>query len=329
MYSKEGGKVRCILCPHNCLISEGKRGICMVRENNFGVLNSLVYGVLSAAHIDPIEKKPLFHYKPGSNSYSIATVGCNLRCEFCQNWDLSQGPKTGKVSGKKISPKEVVEQALENDCESISFTYSEPTIFLEFAKDVGELARSEGLGNVFVSNGFMSKEAFDETESFLDAANIDIKSFSEGFYEKYCGGRLKPVLDTCKRMVERGVWLEVTTLIIPGLNDSEKELSQIASFICDELGDGVPWHVSRFHPDYKLTDIPPTPMESILRAVELGRDAGLKFVYSGNTPYGEYENTNCPKCGLTLVERVGYSIYKKDISSGTCPECSTRIEGFF
>jgi pyruvate formate lyase activating enzyme len=326
-YSKLDGNVKCILCPHNCVIADGKRGICGVRENTKGKLYSLVYGKIAAAHVDPIEKKPLFHYKPGSQSYSISTVGCNFRCVFCQNWDISQHSKGGGIVGQDMTPDDVVKETLQSGCESVSYTYTEPTIFFEFARDVGVLARKEGLGNVFVSNGFTGGEAFEEARRFLDAANVDIKGFTEEYYKKYCGARLEPVLDTCRRMIKAGIWLEITTLVIPTLNDSDKELKGIASFIRDELGVGVPWHVSRFHPDYKLTDLPPTPMETIHRAWRIGKDAGLKYVYAGNIPHEESENTFCPKCGELLVERDWFSVVKNNIPGGKCTECSEKIEG--
>lgn len=326
-YVKQDGKVKCVLCPHNCVIADGKRGVCGVRENRGGTLYSLVYGKAAAAHVDPVEKKPLFHYKPGSDSYSISTVGCNLRCLQCQNWDISQRPEGGGIDGRDMPPDKVVEEALRTGCESISYTYTEPTVFFEYARDTGVLARKKGLGNVFVSNGFTGAEALLEAESFLDAANVDLKSFRDEFYRRVCGARLEPVLDTLKRMVEAGIWLEVTTLVIPSLNDSDEELEDIASFICGELGESVPWHVSRFHPDYKLDDVPATPIDTIHRAWKIGRDAGLNFVYAGNIPHEDSENTFCPNCGEAVIVRRGFSVVENNLSDGKCVSCSRKIEG--
>ncbi|MFH1789190.1 MAG: AmmeMemoRadiSam system radical SAM enzyme [Candidatus Altiarchaeota archaeon] len=327
-YKTKDDKAVCFLCPHGCVIGDGKRGICGVRENHAGKLYSLVYGKAAAAHVDPIEKKPLFHYKPGTNSYSISTVGCNLSCSFCQNWDISQSPKTsGQIMGKNMSPEEIVGEALKTGCESISYTYTEPTVFFEYAKDTGVLARTKGLGNVFVSNGFMGEEAFKDALSFLDAANIDLKSIRDEFYRKMCGARLEPVLDTLRRMVSAGIWVEVTTLLVTGENDSDEELEGIASFIRDELGAGVPWHVSRFHPDYKLTDAAATPLDVVRRAWSIGKDAGLKYVYAGNIPHEEAENTFCPKCGATVIARYGFSVAENMIVDGGCRKCGEKIGG--
>ena len=329
-YEKKDGNVKCFLCAHGCVIAEGRRGVCGVRENRGGVLYSLVYGKACAAHVDPVEKKPLFHYKPGTDSYSISTVGCNFACEFCQNWDISQNPKSGgEIMGTDKSPGKIVVEALNKGCESISYTYTEPTVFFEYARDTGVTARKKGLGNVFVSNGFMGEEAFEEAKTFLDAANIDLKSFSDDFYRKMCGARLEPVLETLKRMVSAGIWVEVTTLIIPTKNDSDEELANIASFIHDELGEHVPWHVSRFHPDYKFTGVDSTSIESIRNAVNIGKDAGLRYVYAGNIQHEESENTFCPKCRATLVTRIGYKVVVGKLEDGRCLDCGEKIEGIW
>lgn len=329
MYSTLGeGRVSCGLCAHRCTIAEGRRGVCGVRENQAGKLYSLVYGKLIASHVDPIEKKPLFHYLPGSMSYSIATVGCNLRCRNCQNWDISQGPKQGgEIVGREVNPEEVVNEAIDTGCQSIAYTYNEPTIFMEYALDTAKLACEQGLGNVFVSNGFMTPESADLIQPVLDADNIDLKSFSDKFYRENCGAALEPVLETMKRLKKAGVWIEVTTLIIPTLNDSVGELRQIAEFIKDELGPEVPWHLSRFHPDYKLKNLSPTPIELILAAREIGLDSGLKYVYAGNVPHENYENTFCWNCGTLLIERYGFSIAQNNVEDSRCPECSSSIDG--
>ncbi|MFH1721963.1 MAG: AmmeMemoRadiSam system radical SAM enzyme [Candidatus Altiarchaeota archaeon] len=319
--------VKCGLCSHRCVIADSVRGVCGVRENRGGKLFSLVYGKAIAASADPIEKKPLYHFLPGTLSFSVATIGCNFRCLNCQNADISQLRKAGEVSGRDLSPEEVVEQALDYGCKSISYTYTEPTIFYEYACDIGILARKRGLKNNFVTNGYMTSEVIEDASSFLDAANVDLKAFSEEFYQRVCGARLAPVLDSLKLLKEKGVWVEVTTLIIPTLNDSGDELSAIASFICDELGADTPWHVSRFHPDHRLTDLERTPMETIKLAIEVGGEAGLRHIYAGNVPHDETENTCCPNCRELLVERVGFGVEKNSLTNGTCPSCKEKIAG--
>jgi len=275
-------KVQCNVCNHRCIINEGKRGICGVRENREGKLYSLVYGKIIAEHIDPIEKKPLYHFLPGTFSFSIATVGCNFRCLHCQNADISQVPTSKSVGGKTRTPEEIVDDTIKNKCPSISYTYTEPTIFVEFALDCMKLARKKGLKNVWVSNGYMTKETLDLVSPYLDATNIDLKAFTEKFYQEVCGARLQPVLENLIDIKKRKIHLEITTLIIPGKNDSEKELKDIAEFIKNKLGDDVPWHVSRFFPHHKMLDVPSTPVEKINQAVEIGKKAGLKYVYAGN-----------------------------------------------
>jgi len=316
-------KVRCNLCNHRCLISPGKRGICFVRENKNGSLYSLVYGIALAANIDPIEKKPLFHFQPGTESFSIATAGCNFRCEFCQNWNISQitkGPK-GEIIGEKLSPNEIVKKAKRTGCASIAYTYTEPTIFFEYAQDTAKLAKKEGITNVFVTNGYQTPETIKEMAKFVDAANIDLKSFSEKFYQKVCGAKLKPVLDSIKLMHKAGIWVEVTTLVVPKQNDSKKELTQIAQFIA-KINKSIPWHISRFHPDYKMLDAFPTPIETLEMAYDIGKKAGLKYVYLGNIITETKENTYCPKCNNLAIRRVGYSTEILGVDKkGMCREC--------
>jgi len=285
LYEKLGnGKVKCGLCNHRCVIDDKKRGICGVRENKGGKLYSLVYGKIIAEHIDPIEKKPLYHFMPGSFSLSIATIGCNFRCLHCQNADISQLSKQTTIAefGEDKTSEEIVQDALESNCPSISYTYTEPTIFLEFALDCMKLAKEKGLKNIWVSNGYMTKEALDLISPYLDAINVDLKAFTEDFYQRVCGARLQPVLDNLIDIKKRGIHLEITTLIIPGKNDSEKELKQIAEFIKKELGADTSWHVSRFFPYHKMPDVSPTPVEKVYRAVEIGKEAGLRYVYPGN-----------------------------------------------
>ena len=285
LYSKkENGGVCCELCSHHCRIAPGQRGLCAVRENRDGILYSLVYGQVAAEAADPVEKKPLYHFLPGSRTWSIATRGCNFRCRHCQNHTLSQvGPKENPAARQR-SPQQVVAMAQAAGCESISYTYSEPTIFFEFAEDCALLAREQGLKNIFVSNGYMSAEAAEraaDAGKWLDAANIDIKAFSGKFYRDICGAKLAPVLETVQRLHKLGVWLEITTLIIPGLNDGAEELRGLAKFIAG-ISPDIPWHLSAFHPAYKLMDVPRTPVAALLRARDIGQSAGLRYVYLGN-----------------------------------------------
>ena len=281
LYKKEeNNAVRCLACSHKCFIPEGKVGICGVRKNIKGKLYLLVYGEVVAANVDPIEKKPLYQFLPGTYVYSIGTVGCNFRCLWCQNYDISQAPRERKIFGKHITPKQIVDEALRTGCKSIAYTYNEPTIFIEFVKDVAELARKKGLKNILVTNGYFSKETFDYISDLIDAMNIDIKSFSDKTYLKYTGGRLKPVLENIKRVHKKGIHLELTTLIIPGVNDSSQELEKIAKFIAS-VDKKIPWHISRFFPAYKMMDAKITPIKTLERAYKIGKKY-LKYVYIGN-----------------------------------------------
>ena len=328
LYEKlDGDRVRCGLCNHRCLISDGQRGICRVRENRSGTLYSLVYAKAIAAHVDPIEKKPIFHLAPGSTSMSIATVGCNFRCPFCQNWQISQiqDPK-GKIRGHDFPPEDVVATAKHYRCRSISYTYTEPTIFFEYAYDTAKLAHEEGLYNIFVTNGFMSVEALETIDEYLDAANVDLKSFRDETYRKL-GGRLEGVLESLKAMKRLGIWVEVTTLLVPGFNDSKEEIRDIAGFISKELGPETPWHISRFHPDYRMLDSHPTPISTIQMAREIGLEEGLRYVYSGNVPGDPGENTYCHNCGALLVERFGFRVVQNRIRHSKCPDCGTPVSG--
>jgi len=321
------GKVRCGLCRFNCLISDGGRGVCAVRENRGGTLYSLVYGRLCAEHVDPIEKKPFFHVMPGSNSYSIATVGCNFHCSHCQNYTISQVEPNSPIRNTVHTPLQIVQRAKDSDCSSISYTYTEPTIFFEFAYDTARLARKAGLKNIFVTNGYISKEALAAIAPYLDAANIDLKGFSEGFYRDVVHARLSEVLESIIEYRKQGIWLEITTLIIPGLNDSDNELRGIAEFIAANLGIDTPWHVSQFYPTYKLTDIPRTPIATLRRARDIGIAAGLRYVYEGNVPGEGGENTVCPSCSDTLIKRYGYVIESNRIINGKCHNCGMAIAG--
>jgi pyruvate formate lyase activating enzyme len=322
-------KVRCGLCKHRCVIETGNRGICGVRENIGGILNTLVYGKHIARHIDPIEKKPLFHFLPGSLSYSIATAGCNFKCLFCQNADISQMPSDyrGVILGDNYTPENIVSAALKGKCRSISYTYTEPTVFFEFALATAKLAREKNLKNIFVTNGYMSKEALEMIQPFLDAANVDLKAYNKDFYRKMCGAKLENVKETLTDMKASGVFVEITTLIIPGLNDDKEELRELAMFIAGSLGPETPWHISRFHPTYKLLDRPPTPLETLLSARAIGLKCGLKHVYMGNVPGEGGENTFCHNCGKALIERIGFYVGKNEVDKGACPDCGARING--
>jgi pyruvate formate lyase activating enzyme len=323
LYEKIGNDaVRCAACNHRCVIVNGKRGICGVRKNIGGRLFSLVYAKVVAEHVDPIEKKPLFHFLPGTLAYSISTVGCNFKCLHCQNFDISQWAEDA-APGRDVEPEEIVRRAVAADCCGVAYTYTEPTIYVEYALNVMKLARASGLKNVWVSNGYFSEETLALILPYLDAANIDLKFFSEENYNKICGAKLAPVLENLKRLVANNVHLEVTTLIIPKLNDSKKELSGIAKFIVSELGENTPWHVSSFYPQYKLSDLPPTSIEMVKKAYEIGRAAGLSCVYAGNI----LENSYCPLCRAILVERHGYIIHSKLIDKN-CPSCGAKLFGW-
>jgi len=328
LYEKQDhNRVRCFLCNHRCLIKDGDKGICGVRENRDGSLVSLVYDRVIAAHTDPIEKKPLFHFLPGTRSYSVATVGCNFRCLFCQNADISQMPADHhRIFGEEMTARMIVSEAVREGSATIAYTYTEPTVYFELALDTARLAVEKGIRNIFVSNGYMSRECLEEIHPDLHGANIDLKAFSDKFYKKQCGAKLDPVLKTLATMKELGIWLEVTTLLIPGLNDSADELRMLSRFLAD-LDPNIPWHISRFYPTYKLLNIPPTPAETIHRARDLGYEAGLRYVYSGNLPGDEGEKTLCHHCGEILIDRFGFSVRENRIRDHRCPRCGENIPG--
>jgi len=324
-WQKLDGDVQCSLCHQLCRIRPGKRGLCGVRENQEGKLMTLVYGNLIAANVDPIEKKPFFHFLPGSLAYSIAIMGCNFRCLHCQNADISQAPReTGKVLGGFVPPDEVVAAAEANGCQAIAYTYTEPTIFFEYAYDVAVLAKEKGLKNVFVSNGYTGEEAAKKIMPILDANNIDLKG-DDQFYRKVCKARLEPVQRNIKLFWDSGVWVEVTTLIIPGYNDSEEQLRDIAKFLAS-VSEDLPWHVSAFYPMHKMKDVPRAGVELLRRGLGIGREAGLRYVYAGNIP-GESEDTRCPVCGEIQIERLGYRIMRNSIIDGHCPKCGSPVAG--
>jgi len=325
----ENSRVVCELCPHFCKLKENQIGICGVRKNISGKLHSLVYGKAIAVHVDPIEKKPLFHVAPGSQSFSMSTVGCNFHCKFCQNHDISQVKIVDDMSrfSRELNPDELVTIAKQNSCISIAYTYTEPTIYFEYAYDTAKIAHNSGILNVFVTNGYINPEPLQFIQEYLDAANVDLKSYSENFYKKLVGAKLAPVLETLKLMKKLNIWIEVTTLVIPDENDSEQELAAIASFIKNELGAETPWHISRFYPNYQLTDHPPTPVSTLNKAREIGFDEGLRYVYLGNVPGTDAENTYCYNCGKLLIERYGYQIIERNIDAGKCKFCGVKIDG--
>jgi pyruvate formate lyase activating enzyme len=330
LYEKlDEDRVRCFLCSHHCRRAESEFGFCGVRQNREGTLYTLVYGQSIAAQVDPIEKKPLYHFLPGTTSFSIATVGCNFHCRFCQNWQISQAQLTGEADGwgSELPPEEVVRRAQEHGCRSIAYTYTEPTIFFEYAYDTARLAKQAGLDNIFITNGFMTADALETINPYLDACNVDLKSFREGFYHEVCQGHLKPVLNSIRVMKKLGMWVEITTLVIPEQNDSEEELTDIARFIA-EVDPGIPWHISRFHPDYQFTDARPTPLETLQRAYAIGKHEGLHYIYLGNVA-GVSEDTVCPTCGETLIRRKGYRVDENRVRYSRCPQCGAVISGVF
>ena len=327
LYQKLADKqVHCVLCGHRCVIPDGKYGVCQVRQNRGGVLHTLVYGSAISSSIDPIEKKPLYHFYPGSSAFSIATLGCNFQCQWCQNWQIAQSPRTsGLTDVPDTPPAQIVAQARDSGSRSIAYTYTEPTIFFEYAYDTAVLARQAGIANIFVTNGYMTPEMLDFFHPYLDAANVDLKAFRQRTYSTYVGAGLNEVLDSLKQLKQLGVWLEVTSLLIPGINDEPAEIKDMAAFIADELGTDVPWHISRFFPQYKFKNVPPTPPKTLQMAYEIGKAAGLKYVYMGNI-HGE-SNTHCPTCGELLIPRTGYHIGKVTLKEGHCPNCKESISG--
>jgi pyruvate formate lyase activating enzyme len=324
---KEGSDaIVCQLCRHYCTLKPGKTGICGVNTNEKGELKNLVYGHPTALHVDPIEKKPLYHVLPGSRSLSLGTVGCNFRCSFCQNWQISQ---THEIDGSEtVTPEQVVALALEYDCATVAYTYNEPTIFWPYARDIALKAKEAGLRSVFVTNGFESDETIEDMAGLIVAANVDLKSFQADYYKKELKGDLEGVLASMKKMKAEGIWIEVTTLVIEGVNDSDEELGKIAAFVADELGTETPWHVTAFHPDYKMLETLPTSIETLERAKSIGLSAGLEYIYIGNAPADN--STYCPKCGERIIERHGYGIGEISLDEeGRCRYCGHKIPGIW
>lgn len=326
LYQKEGEIVTCRLCAHHCRLKENRVGICGVRKNINGDLYSLNYDNVCATHSDPIEKKPLYHFLPASVSFSVAAMGCNFKCTFCQNNTLSVVESENRIYGEKISPEELVRTALNYGSGSIAYTYSEPTIYFELMLETARLAKEKGLKNVMVTNGYMSREALEKISPWLDGANIDLKAYSEDFYKKYCGGTLAPVLDTIKGMKEHGIWIELTTLLIPGLNTDENEITELISFIVS-VDTSIPWHVSRFFPQHRLLNVPPTPTGPIFDVLERGSEMGLQYVYAGNVAGDRFAHTHCPACNTVLIERNGYNTRVLNLPDGKCGNCGHTIAG--
>ncbi|MCF6265776.1 MAG: AmmeMemoRadiSam system radical SAM enzyme [Desulfuromusa sp.] len=325
------GKVLCQACSQSCKLDEDEYGICGARKVADGELKLLVYGRSAAVSIDPVEKKPLFHFLPESSAFSVGTVGCNFSCKFCQNYDISQYPKehNHEIVGQKLPPERIVELAIENGCQSIAYTYNEPIIFFEYTFDTAKLAHEKGLKNIYVTSGYETHKAIDLLAPYIDGMNIDIKAFTDKFYKEICGARLKPVLEAVKYAHKKGIWLEVTTLLIPGKNDSDEEIRNIAKFIA-ELDPSIPWHLSAFYPTYKMLDVPPTPGSTLRRAYKIGREEGLKYLYVGNIDDDDHTSTYCPKCGKRVIDRrgrIGQYVTNELDENGTCPHCDSELEG--
>ena len=319
-------RVKCVLCPRECEVADVERGYCGVRENQRGEYQTLVYGALCSANIDPIEKKPLFHYLPGTVAFSIATAGCNIECKFCQNWQISQF-RPEQVRSTLIEPARLVQICKGRSCPTLAYTYSEPVIFYEYMHDVAKLARAQGIGSVMISNGYIQEKPLRQLCKQLTGVKIDFKAFTERFYREQCAGELKPVQETLKVLKDVGIWFELVVLIIPTLNDSPDEIKQMSAWILEHLGPDVPLHFTRFHPTYRVTDLPRTPIATLERSRELALSAGIHYVYAGNVPNHPGENTFCHKCGTELIRRVGFKVVSNRIAEGKCPQCSTAIPG--
>jgi len=319
-------RVRCLLCPKECELGEGERGNCRVRINLYGKLQTLVYGAAVAANIDPIEKKPIYHMLPGSGAFSIATAGCNLHCKFCQNWEISQ-MEPEEVKNFPLSPEAVVYNALAGGCRSIAYTYSEPTIFYEYMMDTASFAREKALKNLMITAGFIKPGPLRELCRVIDGANVDLKGFTEQYYRDICDGELKPVMRSLEIIREEGVWLEITNLIVPTLNDDMRLIADMCCWIRDALGEDTVLHFSRFFPMYRLKNLPPTPVETLEMARKVAMDTGLRYVYTGNVPGHSGESTYCPGCGQTLIKRYGFWVAQNNIRNGRCSRCGEVIPG--
>ncbi|MBN2185789.1 MAG: AmmeMemoRadiSam system radical SAM enzyme [Candidatus Krumholzibacteriota bacterium] len=324
----EDSRVRCGLCPHQCTIPPGGKGICGVRSNIGGTLYSLVYGRPCSIHIDPIEKKPFFHFFPGSSALSLSTVGCNMSCKFCQNWQISQS-KPDDISVRFLLPETIVSKAAEQGVRSIAYTYGEPVVFYEYMNDIARIARKAGIFSAVVSNGYYSPEAIKSLCANIDAIKIDLKSFDDSYYRNICGASLAPVLDTLKSIKSTGLWLEIVYLMVPTLNDDPVMIREMARWLVENLGPDVPVHFSRFYPAYRLSNLPPTPVASLEKAWEICREEGIRYVYIGNVTDHRAENTFCHNCGKKIISRRGYSIQAIDMVDGKCLHCKSAIPGLW
>jgi pyruvate formate lyase activating enzyme len=326
LYEKIGKSLKCKVCERRCVISNSKKGFCDMRENIDGKLYTLNYAAASSVAVDPIEKKPLFHFYPGSTVLSLGSVGCNFRCKHCQNWNISQA-ELEEVSLREILPEDAIKLAKEYKCKSIAWTYNEPTMWLEYTIDSAKMARNNGLKSVYVTNGYMTEESLDEISPYLDAVNVDLKGMSEQFYKELCDARMQPVLDNIKRIYDKKIHMEITNLMIPGYNDSQKNIEDLVNFMVDEVGVDVPLHFTRFFPYYELKNVPPTAVADLEKAHKIAKDAGMKYVYIGNVPSGTGENTYCHSCGELLIERDGYQIMGDSVKTGQkCPKCGTGVD---
>lgn len=319
-------KVKCTLCPRGCEVADVERGYCGVRENQGGKYQTLVYGALCSANIDPIEKKPLFHYLPGTTAFSIATAGCNMECKFCQNWEISQF-RPEQVNSRLVTPAQLVAACRERDCPTIAYTYSEPVIFYEYMHDTAQLGRQRGVGSVMISNGYIEEAPLRQLCRHLTAVKIDFKAFSEKFYAETCTGHLAPVLDTLRTLKDIGIWFELVVLIVPSLNDSPDETREMSAWVMKHLGPDVPIHFTRFHPTYRITNLPQTPVSTLESCRRIALEAGIHYAYVGNVPMHPSENTYCHHCRAEVIRRVGYKVVSSQLKDGCCPACRTPIPG--
>ena len=327
----QSGKILCEACSQVCTLQEGEYGVCSVRQVQDGELKLLVYGKVAAANIDPIEKKPMFHFLPQSKALSMGTVGCNFSCKFCQNHTISQYPQenNNQIIGDELSPKKIVELTLQNRCESIAYTYNEPVIFFEYTYDIAKLAHENEIKNIYVTSGYETNKAIDLLEPYIDGMNIDLKSFSNEFYKNICGAKLKPVLECIKYAHSKNIWIEITTLLIPNQNDSEEEIREIAKFIVS-VDKSIPWHISAFHPMYKMQDIQRTPSKTLYKAHNIAKEEGLEYVFIGNFDNEDYESTYCPKCNEKVISRnghIGNNVLNNLDTNSTCNNCGYSIKG--
>jgi pyruvate formate lyase activating enzyme len=323
---KEGTAIECHLCPRHCLVTDLERGYCGVRENQGGEYYTLVHSRACAMNIDPIEKKPFFHFHPGTSAFSIATAGCNVNCKFCQNWDISQ-VRPEQVNNVKLPPDEIAKICIERSVPTVAYTYSEPVVFYEYMYDTCVEGRKHGIRNVMVTGGYIEKDPLKKIMPVMDAIKVDLKAYSENYYKEVVNGELQPVLDALKIMHEYGIWTEIVYLVVPTMNDSREEFTKLCDWILNNLSDSVPVHFTRFHPTYLMTNLPPTPVKTLEMAYDIAKKSGLKFPYIGNVPGHMAEKTYCPNCGKVIVDRTGFQIRSIDIEGGKCKFCQYPIPG--